>query len=145
MEQYYKLGGNASIFWDPTQPLAKNQKLMLNEIKALKATDKVVACAQRGGLIKLSKSEAEAELARIDENFKQNIKAENAAQKKLDQLSVKEQKVVEKERELKVREKALSGLEDENEELKKQNADLLTRIEELEKENEGLTGTGDKK
>lgn len=86
MGQYYKLGPRNTMFWDPGQPEAINQKLLVGEVKELKETEVVQAAARAGGLDKVSKSDYK-ELVEAKEKADAAANEAAAAQTAVDALA----------------------------------------------------------
>jgi hypothetical protein len=59
MTKLFELGGNATIFWDPTQPKEENQKLLVGQKKELEETEEVRKAISFNYLRVVSKGELE--------------------------------------------------------------------------------------
>lgn len=124
---FYKLGGNASNFFDPTQSRSEYQKLLPNEVKDLDATPNVARAKQAGGIIQLSEDEAKEELARNQE-LKERIKKHDEAGKTLSKAASKEAEADAKLAEANAKLAEAKALHKENDELKSLNAKLESEL-----------------
>lgn len=134
MDKWYKLGGKASVLWDPTQPDPEKQTIALNEVKQLKLTDRVLNWKRSGALVELSESEAQAEMKAIDEMLVAQSKAASKAEKVLDKAGKKEAEASQTLREAEVKLKAAQKIISENEQLLENEKALKSRIAELEEQ-----------
>lgn len=131
MEKWYQLGGNTSVFWDPSQPTDDQQKLLIGEAKQLKRTDRVTAWVRKGGLIELSDADAKIVLEK-NEELKNKAKNAAKADKRLESAAQKEQEAKETLRQADLKLKEVETIQAENTQLKAEKQQLLKRIEELE-------------
>lgn len=136
--QFYALGGNCSIFWDPQQPEVDNQTLQGDDVKQLEVTAKVVEWSKAGGLVKLSESEAKEKLARNKDRLAE-LEKETKASKILNKAGAKEQENALVLKEAQVKLDAAKQIEDSNKVLTDENTELKKRLQELELD-KGKTG-----
>lgn len=127
--QWFRLGGKASAFWDPTQPDPDNQFLRADEVKKLVINPKVSEWKNRGGLVSLSEEEAQKLLSAKE---KAGLKAVNKATDALNAAAQKEEEAKEKMKEAEVKLKAAAKVEAENKKLAEERDALLKRNQELE-------------
>ncbi len=136
--KYYRLGGNASSFFDPSQPNEDNKSLNPNDVKPLKETKRVLESMQAGGLIVMSEDEAKEFM---DEKQKEALKANHEAGKTLEVSAAKEQEANQKLVEAQLKLDASKKIADDLAESVKENTLLKERLAVLEQEKASLAAT----
>lgn len=129
MEKWFRLGGKASAFWDPTQPDPESQFVGPNDVKKLSLNPKVVEWKNKGGLVQLEESEAQALLSQKEKN---EGKKQDKADKALSAAAAKEEEAKAKLKEADVKLKEAEKVLAENKKLAEERDVLLKRNQELE-------------
>lgn len=82
MAKLFELGGNATIFWDPTQPKEENQKLLVGQKKELEETEEVRKAVSFNYLRVVSKGELEETETGLKTEETEEEKAKREAEEK---------------------------------------------------------------
>lgn len=146
---YYRLGGNASFFFDPTQPNESDKSLLVHEAKELAETKNVQVSYRAGGLVKLTETEAQEFLSEAQLKAQQ---AKESSAANLEAAAGKEEQANVILREAKLLHEDVKQTKVENDELRDENQQMKDRIAELEAaaagtapdEKGGKKGKGDK-
>jgi rubrerythrin len=140
MGEFFKLGGAATSFFDPTQPIEENKFLGPGQAKELEVTPKVSESKLHKGLIEITEKEAKSMMTKLEQK---NMEGTKAGEKALDAAAKKELEASETLKEAKEKVEAAKQVQKDLDAANEENVALKARLEALESGADG--GKGGKK